>query len=164
MGITVWSWVSNRQPENRRFERLKNSYWFCHQHFKSSAKAYYRDIHNLLASLGPFDVVMIGMCLPHIRDPLGALQSVTAKSRETVIITQQTFAEDRPFMQMIPYPDLPDIAHIRYAWWTLSDGCITNFMRIMGFRLENKYRASYRCCAYIPERSEDCTTFIFRRL
>jgi SAM-dependent methyltransferase len=146
------------------FDRLKNSYWFCHQRFRSSARAYYGDIHRLPASLGPFDVIMIGMCLPHIRDPLGALQSVAAKSRDTVIITQPSLSEDRPIMQMIPYPDLPDVEHIRYAWWTLSDGCITNFMKIMGFGLAEKYRASYRCCAYAPERWEDCTTFIFQRL
>jgi hypothetical protein len=129
----------------------------------TSARAYYGDVQNLPSTLGPFDVVMIGMCLPHMRDPLGALQSVAAKSHDTVIITQQTLEEDRPVMQMIPYSNLPDIEYIRYAWWTLSDGCITNFMSIMGFRLEEKYRTSYRCPAYTPVRYDDCTTFIFHR-
>ncbi len=146
------------------FERLKNSYWFCHERFESSARAYYGDVNNLPSFLGPFDVVMVGMCLPHIRDPLGALQSVAARSRDAVIITQQTLQEKRPIMQMIPPPIPEDIEHLRYAWWLLSDGCITNFMTIMGFRLEQSYQASYRCTAYATPRYDDCTSFIFRRL
>ena len=43
-------------------------------------------------------------------------------------------------MQMIGTPDLEHIEHLRYAWWMLSEGCITNFMAMLGFRLEAKNR------------------------
>jgi hypothetical protein len=145
------------------FEHLKNSYWFCHQRLGSSARVYYGDIHRLPAGIGPFDIVMIGMCLPHLRDPLGALESVAAKSRDVVIITQQTLVEDRPIMQMIGTPNPEHNEHLRYAWWMQSDGCITNFMAILGFRLERKHRVPFKCTAYTPVRFDDCTTFVFRR-
>lgn len=66
-------------------------------------------------------------------------------------------------MQMIGTPDLEHIEHLRYAWWMLSDGCITNFMAMLGFRLEAKNRTVYKCIAYTPARYDDCTAFVVRR-
>jgi hypothetical protein len=106
---------------------------------------------------------MVGMCLPHIRDPLGALESVAARSKKTVIITQQALDDARPIMQMIGFPNPANIEHLRYAWWMLSEGCIENFMAIIGFKLKRKYRAAHKCVAYSPARDEQCTTFVFER-
>ena len=145
------------------FDKLKNSYWFCHEHLNSSARAFYGNIYQLPAALGVFDIAMVGMCLPHIRDPLGALTSIAARSRKTVIITQQTLHEDTPIMQMIAYPNPEHLEHLRFAWWMISDGCLTNFMAILGFRLQQKNRAPHKCVAYTPARYEECTTFVFER-
>jgi len=142
-------------------DRLKNAYWFCHRHFGSSAKVYYGDVHNLPPGLGPFDVVMAGMCLPHMRDPLGALESVSAKSSDAVIITQQTLMEDRPVMEMTLNPTAPE--DLRYAWWMMSDGCLTKFMNVLGFRLEKQHRKGYACLAFTEPIYDYCTTFVFRR-
>jgi len=149
--------------QNIGFEQLKNSYWFCHQRLGSTARAFYGDIHRLPPALGPFDVVMIGMCLPHLRDPLGAMESLAGKARDTVIITQPTLDEDRPIMQMIGSPNPEHLEHLRYAWWMMADGCIKNFMAILGFRLERTHRVAYKCCAYSPPRYDECRSFVFRR-
>jgi SAM-dependent methyltransferase len=144
-------------------ERLKNSYWYLHGLFQSRATAYYGDIYNLPETLGLFDVVMVGMCLPHIRDPLRALESIARRAKDAVIITQQAIPEDRPIMQMIADATSINIENMRFAWWIMSDGCVTNFMRIMGFRLESMARAEHLCTAYSPSRYETCTNYIFRR-
>ena len=78
-------------------------------------------------------------------------------------ITQHTLVEDRPIMQMIGTLDLEHIEHLRYAWWMLSDGCITNFMAMLAFRLEAKNRTVYKCIAYTPARYDDCTALVVRR-
>jgi hypothetical protein len=145
------------------WDKLKNAYWFCHERIGSSARALYGNIYRIPAVAGTFDMVMAGMCLPHLRDPLGAMVSIAARAKNTVIITQQTLCEERPIMQMIATPDPPDIEHLRYAWWLLSDGCVANFMAILGFRLQERYRAKHKCLAYDIPRYEECTTFVFDR-
>ena len=145
------------------FDRLKNSYWFCHEHLNSSARAFYGNIYQLPSSIGLFDTAVVGMCLPHVRDPLGALTSIAARSKESVIITQQTLHDEAPIMQMIAYPNPKHIEHLRFAWWMISDGCLSNFMAILGFRLRQKNCANHKCIAYKPARYEECTTFVFER-
>ncbi|MFE1747906.1 class I SAM-dependent methyltransferase [Coleofasciculus sp. H7-2] len=149
--------------QHKGFERLKNSYWYCHEHFASKAKAYYGNIYHLPESLGKFDAIMIGMCLPHIRDQLGALESITKLAKKTVIITQQTLNDERPIMQMIAQDNSENMENLRFAWWLMSDGCIKNFMGILGFKLKKMYKAKHKCVAYNPERYEECTSFIFQK-
>ncbi len=144
-------------------EALKNSYWYIHRALGSKARAYYGNVYELPDELGTFDVVMIGMMLPHLRDPLGALEVIARRSTDAVIITQQALSEDRPVMQLMAHPDTQDIEMMRVAWWLMSDGLMVNFMRIMGFKLAHIHRANYLCTAYIPAREEECTTYVFRR-
>ncbi len=146
------------------FDRLKNSYWFCHEALRSSAKAVYGNIHRIPAELGTFDAVVVGMCLPHIRDPLSALTSIAARSKKSVIVTQQMLRDDAPIMRMLASVDSPHREHIRHAWWLMSDGCLENFMRILGFKLSTKSQAAHKCIAYDPPRYEHCTTMVFDRI
>jgi hypothetical protein len=145
------------------FDRLKNSYWFCHEKLGSRARAYYGNVYRLPQALGRYDIVMLGMCLPHIRDQLGALESISRHAGDTFIITQQTLPDERPVAMTIPQADTENKAHLRFAWWLMSDGCVKNFMGILGFGLENMYKGQHKCVAYAAPRLEECTTFIFRR-
>ncbi len=151
------------QAQEKGLETLKNSYWYLHRVFQSKANAYYGNIYNLPEKLGEFDVVMVGMTLPHLRDPLGAIESISNRSKDAVIITQQAIKDERPIMQMIAHPDSNNIESIRFAWWMMSDGCVTNFMKIMGFRLESLTRSDHKCTAYSTPRYETCTSYVFRR-
>ena len=144
-------------------ESLKNSYWYIHRALGSKARAYYGNVYELPDELGTFDVVMVGMILPHLRDPMRALESVARRSKDAVIITQQALAEDRPIMQLMAHPDTDNIEHMRFAWWLMSDGLLVNFMKIMGFSLERKHSADYLCPAYTPTTTDECTTFVFTR-
>jgi SAM-dependent methyltransferase len=145
------------------FERLKNSYWFCHEKLGSKARAYYGNIHRLPRELGQFDIVMIGTCLPHIRDQLSALESIARHARDTVIISQPTLPDERPIAKMIAPAEGKDKELRRFAWWVMSDGCVKNFMGILGFKLQHFNKARHKCTAYQAPRMDECTTFVFRR-
>jgi hypothetical protein len=66
-------------------------------------------------------------------------------------------------MELIPRADTDNIEHLRFAWWLMSDGCIEQFLDILGFELEYRYRAKHLCVAYEDPRYEQCTTYGFRR-
>jgi hypothetical protein len=144
-------------------ESLKDSYWYMHRVNRSKALAFYGNVYEVPEALGIFDTVMIGMILPHLRDPMRALEACASRSRDTVIVTQQSIVEDRPIMQLTAHPGTDNIEHMRFAWWVMSDGLLTNFMQIMGFKLVNKIRTGHLCTAYTPNRVEDCTAFVFKR-
>src|SRR5580692_1831218 len=65
---TAWA-----KEVDRSIEQIKNSYWFCHEKYRSQTKAYYGDIYDIPSELGMFDVVMVGQILVHLKDPLSAI-------------------------------------------------------------------------------------------
>jgi hypothetical protein len=139
--------------------RIKNAYWYAHHALRSKAQVYYGDIYNFPAELGWFDVVMFGMVLPHLRDPFRALQSASRLSREWVVITQQCLQRTEPvcFFQ----PD-PETRVDPLTWWMMSEGCVDQMLRVLGFKVVAMTRAKHSCP--IRDHSEECTTFIARRL
>lgn len=138
--------------------RIKNAYWLAHRILSSRAQAYYGDIYNLPAALGRFDVVMLGMVLPHLRDPFRALQSATRLSDEWVIVTQQSPHDRNPTMLFLPDPDTRADA---MTWWMPSEGCTERMLKVLGFELASRTRANHYCC--VRGAFEECTTFIARR-
>ena len=44
-------------------QRLRNSYWLSHAAYQSKAKVYYGDVYNLPATLGQFDIAVMGSVL-----------------------------------------------------------------------------------------------------
>ena len=69
------------------YERLRNSYWFCHRALNSSAKVVYGSVYDLPAGIGPVDVSTFGCILLHLRDPFLALANAARFARETVVVT-----------------------------------------------------------------------------
>ena len=82
-------------------EQIRNGYWLAHRLLKSRARVFYGDIYNIPDEIGQFDVVFLGMVLPHLREPFYALSQRTP-SREAVIITQQAPKDDAPIAYFIP--------------------------------------------------------------
>ncbi|MFX0201328.1 MAG: class I SAM-dependent methyltransferase [Candidatus Hodarchaeota archaeon] len=143
-------------------ERVKNGYWFCHQHFESSAKVYYGDVYDLPEDLGQFDLVFVGMCLPHFRDPCKALTSITRRSLDLVVITQPYFSDPRPILRLAPEVDTGDFTFARFLWWTMSDTFLIEFMKILGFSLSKIETSVHTCVAYDPPRKVDVGAFVFK--
>ncbi len=165
---TQWNYVPFAQPGfdaaklvkdlHSHVDRIKNAYWYAHRVLGSRARAYYGDIYDIPLALGPVDVALFGMVLPHLRDPFRALASGARLSREWVIVVQQGTTSADPVMHFMPDPrTLAD----PISWWFMSEGCVERMLEVLGFKLWAKTRAQHHCV--IRKRWEECTTFIGRR-
>jgi methyltransferase family protein len=164
-----WDYVPFAKPEfdagklvkelRWHVDRIKNAYWYAHRALGSRARAYYGDIYDIPAALGPVDVAVFGMVLPHLRDPFRALASAARLARGSVIVVQQGIPARDPHMHFMPDPKtLAD----PITWWFMSEGCVERMLQVLGFELKSKRRADHHCV--IRKRWESCTTFIARRV
>jgi hypothetical protein len=165
-GPERWDLVPFADPRHdleaarRRFEqnvpRVRRAYWLAHRLLGSRAKAVYGNIFDP-PDLGQFDVAVLGMILPHIRDPFGALASV-ARFADTLVVTQQ--APHMPGAWAYFMPD-PDALEPKASWWSLSEDCMTRMLAVLGFGIEKLLRREYACSSRGDR--EECTTFVARR-
>ena len=140
---------------------MKNSYWYCHERLKSSAKVYYGNIYNLPEALGDFDVVFLGMILSHLRDPFQALYSASRLSSETLIITnpmRPSKTHDVLFM-----PNASDSSTIK-GWWSFSENVVVRMINILGFEVVDTVKGTHRCLRKDWKQFVDCTTLVARRI
>jgi SAM-dependent methyltransferase len=119
-------------------ERLVNAYWFAHRLLGSSARAYHGNVYELPDALGPFDVVVLGAILLHLRDPFRALQSVSRLSTGAIIVTDLHFASDLPVMRF-----LPDGKSATDTWWLISDACMAAMLGVLGFTVRARILADH---------------------
>ncbi len=84
-------------PRRIVMQQLKNSYWFSHTALQSKAKVYYGDVYNLPASLGQFDVALMGSLLLHCRDPLRIVEQCGKRQSlsSSLICSIRTWKERR---------------------------------------------------------------------
>jgi 2-polyprenyl-3-methyl-5-hydroxy-6-metoxy-1,4-benzoquinol methylase len=117
------------------FDGLRNAYWLAHRLLGSRAKCFYGNVYDLPASLGEFDVVMVGQILGHLRDPLGALTSIAARCRGTLIITESMLVSEEPVAKFPVNADAPLSVYRQVVWWMLSPVLIRNFLKILGLEV-----------------------------
>lgn len=146
--VNVIPWVENtgqdfQQLVDTRLDRIKNGYWYCWNALQSKARVLYRSIYDLDASLGTFDIVMVGCVLLHLRDPLDALAKIAARSTSTLIITEMD-PGDGPNPVLLPnllatgQRDPTDL----FSWWQFPPDSLTRFLNVVGFRTINITRLS----------------------
>jgi SAM-dependent methyltransferase len=123
------------------FEGIRNAYWYAHRAYGSRAKCYYGDVYNLPDELGEFDIVLVGAILCHLRDPVGALTSITRRSRHVVVITEPIVESWEPFMSLVPRPSASKGNH--NTWWHLSIGLYGMFLEILGFKIVHYAQNDY---------------------
>ncbi len=140
-------------------QRLKNAYWFSHQRLGSKARAFYGDIYDLPGGLGEFDVAMFGMILGHLRDPFQALYSASRLVRDTIIITNQMMDTPEPIGNFMPTRANGE----RMAWWSLSRGCLTQMLEILGFKVQATRASKPLCIVEGRTRPEPCISLIAKR-
>jgi SAM-dependent methyltransferase len=117
-------------PRRIVMQQLKNSYWFCHAALSSNAKVYYGDVYKLPASLGEFDIAVMGSVLLHCRDPLQIVEQC-AKIAQTLIIVDMFHPEleGAPVCRLAPTPE----NFLWHTWWHFSTQFFTQFLAVMGF-------------------------------
>jgi SAM-dependent methyltransferase len=165
----AWSRVEREQRTrdlDAALDRLKNGYWLAHRALGSHARVVYGDVYRLPLALGSFDVVVMGMILGHLRDPLQALVSAARFTRSVLIVTEGVFEDDRPVGSFAPDAATRAPTNI---WWSMSAACIVRMLNVLGFEVEVR-RASHRCLhgpdgAGEPAEPRDVpvTTFVARR-
>lgn len=129
-------------------QAVRNSYWFAHARLGSTAKAFYGDLYALPEGLGYFDVAVLGMILPHLRDPFLALFNVCRLQPDKIVVTQQCPQGDQPHALFMPDPTVDPVPVESYfAWWVLTEKCITNMLGVLGYRVVTINRSKHRCRA-----------------
>ena len=117
-------------PRRIVMQQLKNSYWFSHAVLQSKARMYYGDVYNLPASLGQFDIAVMGSVLLHCRDPLRIVEQCGKMARTLIIVDMfHPDLEGAPVCRLAPTPE----NFIWHTWWHFSTQIITQFLAVMGF-------------------------------
>jgi hypothetical protein len=157
-------------PKRRRIWKpdvapIRNAYWLAHRLLKSRARVYYGDIYSIPDEIGQFDVVFLGMVLPHLREPFYALAQTTRLSRDAVIITQQAPKDQAPIAYFIPNARMnPETIETYAAWWVFSEGCFREMLQVLGFTIESVTWKGHMCTGRDPAAPEECMTMVARRV
>jgi SAM-dependent methyltransferase len=147
------------EEKRKSRERLLNAYWLAHQLLDSSARAYYGNIYQLPIDLGPFDVVVLGAILLHLRDPFQALLSASKLSRDALIVTDLTFDSPSPVMKFLPDPRSGSAD----TWWGISEKCMAAMIQILGFGPPIVTRCEHLTVLGGVDRRMLMSTFVARR-
>ena len=124
----------NRWAEDysAQIEKWKNAYWLCHRLLESKAKVHYGSVYNLPASLGAFDVVIVGSVLEHLSDQVSALASIARLTNETLVIVTPLLESEEPIARFEPRATNPEHD---YTWWTYSVGVYREVLGMLGFEI-----------------------------
>lgn len=144
-------------------QRIQNAYWLAHRLLNSRAQAYYGTAYELPAALGQFDVAVIGMMLPHVREPFRVLEQVAARVTDTIIVTQQAPQIDGAYAYFMPDVQALDMY---WAWWSMSEDCTARMLGVLGFEVVKRVRSEHACPSrgdsYVAP-TEACTAIIARQ-
>lgn len=154
-----------REGMRATHEGLRNGYWFAHRRLESKVRAFYGDVYDLPTELGSFDVVVFGMILGHLRDPLAAMASAARLCRGHIVISDLWMPEKRSRGRPVArlQPSLEN--GIIDCWWQLSVAAAEQFLGVLGFRVIDKVdfkatrradgkRVDQKCISVVAERVE----------
>ena len=131
------------EPRREIMRRLKNSYWFAHAAHRSKAQIYYGDVYHLPATLGEFDIAVMGAVLLHLHSPLRVVTQCAQRAR-TVVITDMFHPdlEGKPICRLVP-----NTRNFKWGtWWNFATDFFTQFLAVMGFTTtEVSTHQQYRC-------------------
>jgi SAM-dependent methyltransferase len=141
---------------------IQRSFWVAHRALRSRVRVHYGSIYDLPDALGQFEMVMMGMVLPHLRDPLRALENAALRCSDTLVIAQQAPQIDEAYAYFLPQAGVA----LDRVWWSVSEACLDRMLGILGFEVEDRFRAEHAC----PGRTDGnlalaewCTTTVAKR-
>jgi SAM-dependent methyltransferase len=137
--------------------RRTKAFWLAHGLLGSHSKLHLGNIYQLPAQLGQFDVAMLGMILGHLRDPFGALMSITRLVKKTIIITEVALDHAGAFAYFMPDAATP---HDTASWWATSEDLRTKMLAVLGFELDSCERVAHHHIG----GDQIASTQVFRRV
>ncbi|HBB87949.1 MAG TPA: hypothetical protein DC047_10070 [Blastocatellia bacterium] len=141
-----------------QIEKWKNAYWLCHRLLESSVPVYYGNIYDLPASLGQFDIAVVGSVLEHLSDQVTALASIARLTKETLILVTPLLESEETIARFEPRANNPEHD---YTWWTYSIGVYREVLAMLGFTIRSITQADYY--HDYEKRFEQRTTLVARR-
>ena len=128
-------------PENSRreaFGRIRRAYWYSHKALKSNAKMIYGNIYKLASQVPHVDIVLLAQILVHLERPIQAMAQAAQAAKETLIIVDRSFEDDRPLVVFLGGKGN------YYSWYHHSVGFYREFLPIVGFELVSAKKNFYR--------------------
>jgi hypothetical protein len=174
------NWKKNQLYGLKALSKCRNAFWFAHKQHKSKAKLIETHINNLPQSTPIHDYGIVATVLLHIQNPFLALQKMSSKVKERMIISdfiddmgtvssnkfklsniskyvlRKYFHKDT-FTKFLPQGGKTNLNY--NTWWKLSTATIIEMMNILGFEKE-KYLEHIQYCNNKPI---DMYTIVFKR-
>lgn len=144
-------------------QEINNGYWFAHSKFKSKAQMVYGTVYDITEDLGSFNIGVVGMILLHLRDPFLALQKISERIDETIVVTGflpdnefKNYLLDSSFIRFLPDPVSQQPNE---TWWDIGPGLIEKYLKVLGFEIVNIqwHRQSHH------DKVSDCYTIVGHR-
>jgi SAM-dependent methyltransferase len=136
-GFDREGWLRERREHTRR---LNNAYWYCHRALGSRARMVYGSVYDIPASIGLFEISLVGSLLLHLSHPWRCLRNVLRLTRETVVITEKLSRRHLP-LRYLRFLDRPYLVFLPDArrrqpvdgWWMPTPSLIRRMIAVLGF-------------------------------
>lgn len=175
------NWKKIQKQQMKELSKVRNAFWFAHNKHRSKAKLIETHIYNLPKSTPMQDYGLLATVLLHIQNPFLALQMMSSKVKERMIISDfindmgiastkkkfkisnvakyisNIYFTKNTLTKFLPRNSSPNLNYD--TWWKLSPNTIVEMMKILGFEKE-EYLEHVQYCNSKPI---DMYTIVFRR-
>jgi SAM-dependent methyltransferase len=154
--VSRYQYIPPNQPGlPGRFPMMRNGYWLAHSAYESDAKVIYGDVYRLSELVPAHDVVVIGLMLVHLRDPLEALHQASLVAKDTLIVTDVSFHSRQP--RSVFLGNKRDVN----SWWQISDELYRRWLALLGFEVVSVTQNQFICT--LSTHPAKLWTFVARR-
>ena len=119
--------------------RLNNGFWYAHEYFRSRARMVHATAYNVPRGIGKFDVITLCAILPHLRDPIGALEHAIEFTEDAVVISDlapvNLSREERWRPLADFFPSRRVAPHGGVTWWQMSPWVYRVYLEARGFEV-----------------------------
>ncbi len=114
-----------------QIEKVRNSFWYMHQQNASRVRMFEGDPYALPQDFGPFDIGVLAAVLLHCRRPFDMLQSVAARTRHTLVITElyDPSMGETPVCMLLPHTGAAQV----HTWWQFTPQFFISALGVLGF-------------------------------
>ncbi len=127
-GVDIPAW---RAGFSKSIERVRNSFWYAHAMMKSTVRMIEAEPYRIPDTIGTFDVGLLAAVLLHCRRPFDLLESVAARTRKTVIVTEVYNASlgEQAACAFLPHRGVDQV----HTWWHFTPQFFVSALGLLGF-------------------------------
>ena len=127
-GVDIPAW---RAGFSKSIERVRNSFWYAHAMMKSTVRMIEAEPYRIPDTIGTFDVGLLAAVLLHCRRPFDLLESVAARTRKTIIVTEVYNASlgEQAACAFLPHRGVDQV----HTWWHFTPQFFVSALGLLGF-------------------------------